>query len=92
VPRGFWNSIDNQRLFFDHLARKYNVTHPEQWHFISSTAAPFIVVAQRCTAALVKRNGGMNILKRYKGSLAKALKAIYPEYPIWKLGKVSSGT
>lgn len=53
-----------QRLFFDKLAKKLNISSHEEWYLISKT--------------LVNQNGGRKILRKYEHSLGKALSAIYP--------------
>jgi hypothetical protein len=32
VPGGFWNTIENQRKYFDWLERKLNITDKTQWY------------------------------------------------------------
>ncbi len=68
-PRGRWNSLANQRLFLDDLAKKLNITKQQEWYKI--------------TAAVLRQHGGNNLLVNYyNGSLTKLLSTVYPEYPI----------
>jgi hypothetical protein len=53
-PYGYWMDVANQRLFFDDLAKKLNITKPEDWYSISSRT--------------VKQNGG-HFLSKYNTSV-----------------------
>jgi hypothetical protein len=57
LPQGYWNSLQNQRQFFDSLAKKFNIQKPEDWYKI--------------TVDEVVHNGGSFIQRHYKGSLLR---------------------
>ncbi len=67
VPNGHWDSVSNQRLFMDALAKKLNITDMEGWY--------------KATITRMRENGGGSLLSRnYKGSRFKLLSTVYPEY------------
>jgi hypothetical protein len=35
VPRGFWNDLKNQRVFFEWLADQLGVKSPEDWYKVT---------------------------------------------------------
>jgi hypothetical protein len=67
VPRGFWSSLQNQRLFLDDMALKMDVKSVDDWYSV--------------TRSKVIQHGGAGLLKHYNGSVAKMLQTVYPEYP-----------
>ncbi len=85
---GYWKNINNQRAFFDNLAVKlsillkcyliwltvYYIKQLEDWYYVR--------ISQVCQL------GGRTIMERYKGSLMKALRAVYPHYD-WKTYRFS---
>jgi hypothetical protein len=36
VPRGFWENINNQRIFFNHVANELGLTNMEDWYSVSA--------------------------------------------------------
>jgi hypothetical protein len=76
---GYWDDIQNQRKFFDWIAKKMKVTEFSDW--------------QKVTTNDIKENGGSAILTRYNSSLHTALAAIYPEQKLqpWISKRVPSG-
>lgn len=64
MPPLFWESKENERRFLDEVATKYNLESVSDW--------------RKVTASLIKKCGGQGLLKKYKGSLAAALKRNYP--------------
>lgn len=58
-------SKEHQRKFFDDLAKKLNITNPEEWYQVTKSDALQL--------------GAASILPLYANSLPKALAAIYPE-------------
>eukprot|EP01114_Cavostelium_apophysatum_P005575 TRINITY_DN16765_c0_g1_i1.p1 TRINITY_DN16765_c0_g1~~TRINITY_DN16765_c0_g1_i1.p1 ORF type:complete len:534 (-),score=82.26 TRINITY_DN16765_c0_g1_i1:2-1603(-) len=67
LPRGYWSYPQNQKKFFDELARKLNFTKWEDWYRITRRD-------------VVSEEGGAAILKRHGHSHRKALMIIYPEH------------
>jgi hypothetical protein len=57
-PYGFWRDIQQQRLFFDQLATKLNITKPTDWYKINSKQAD-------------AAGAGSIIKKYYSGSLIR---------------------
>jgi len=77
VPKGYWDELKNQRIFFDSIAKKLNVVKSEEWYKVSRE--------------YVRHNGGASLLVNYyNGSLIKALSTVYPERE-WKYEKVPRG-
>jgi hypothetical protein len=68
-PQRHWESLSHQREFFDRLAQhpQLQLQSLDDWH--------------RVTAEEVYQLRGGGILKRYGGSLFKALQTVYPEHP-----------
>ena len=64
VPNNYWNSLSNQKKFFDDLYRKLELKCMEDWYSV--------------TLNQIKENGGSTIIKQY-GSLFNALKAVYSD-------------
>jgi len=54
------------RAFFNQIARERGITNLSDWH--------------RVTSSFIKEKGGYGILKRYSGSLMRALREVYTEY------------
>jgi len=69
VPHNYWREIPTQRKFMEEIAKKLNISKQTDWY--------------RVTGNEVAKLGGSSLMKRYKGSLTRALQAIYPEYS-WK--------
>ena len=67
TERGFYMKYPHQkRLFFDKLAIKLNIKDPSEWNNV--------------TYRTIQLEGGEKILKLYKGSVYKTIKALYPEH------------
>ena len=64
-PSGYWDSLNNQRLFFDEVAEKFKIRQPSDW--------------SKCTYQKLVKEGGAPLLRRYT-SLVAALRSVYPEY------------
>ena len=64
LPRSFWDSIENQKLFFQNIQEKYQLKSLNELHNINTK--------------LIINEGGSGLLKKYKGSFFTALKTIYP--------------
>lgn len=65
IPKYYWDSMTNQKRFFDWFASQNNIVHPEQWKPINRTQ--------------VYAAGGAWLVKKiYKSSLPAALRALYP--------------
>ncbi len=75
VPKGFWNSLVNQRKFMEDIARKFSIscvlkidhhdiTTPEDWHLISEKE--------------LREHGGGALLSKYNNSIRKAVFFIAP--------------
>lgn len=62
-PSGFWLDKRNQRIFFDELAKKFEITHPSQWSKISPSQ--------------IEEEGGSGILSYHRRSVFRTLKSIY---------------
>jgi hypothetical protein len=52
-----WVDIENQKAFFNQVAKEMRVNKPEDW--------------QKVTVTDIKERGGTGLLARYDGSLAK---------------------
>ena len=64
LGNGFWKNIENQRLFFDDIAVKYNIQSMDDWKQIKSS--------------IIRKEGGATILKQYS-SFYDALSSIYSD-------------
>lgn len=65
VSKGFWDSLPNQRRFFDHVIGAPN--NPlDHWYTVSADA--------------VVQQGGSRLLKSYGHSLRRALEAVYADH------------
>lgn len=67
VPRGFWNSLDNQKWYADWLGKLLGYTCMNDWYKLS-------------TADITNNNGGGMFTLKY-GTLFAMVKTIYPDYP-----------
>ena len=70
LPKHYWDSIDNQRTFFDYLYKKFGFNRLEEWYFVTNLE--------------IKRNGGGTLLNKYHSQLFLILNSIYPNYP-WEI-------
>jgi len=64
APNNYWQSIENQRKFFDDFAKKQKICQPSDWSKVNYKK--------------VVQEGGQSILNQYPSLLA-ALETIYPE-------------
>jgi hypothetical protein len=62
----YWDSMANQRTWFDWVSKELKITKFEDWYKIKTTQ--------------MKAYDGSVVLERYLGSLSRALMAVYPEY------------
>ncbi len=58
-PAGYWNNLDNQRRFFDDLAKQLKIQHPQDWYNI--------------TIETVLNSGGGFVNRYYSGSLTRGI-------------------
>lgn len=78
VPRGYWNDLNNQKLFMDVTGRDLGVTTLSDWYVI--------------TPEQLLSNGGTGLIgKRYRGSMINCLRAVYPEHT-WLDGSFTNTT
>ncbi len=68
TPKGYWNSKQNQRKFFDWLAQQLQIRSPNDWYTVRPEQ--------------ISKYGGMKVTRLYAGSLIRALAEVYPEYPV----------
>jgi len=64
---GHWNSINNQRVALENMAKNLKIEHMSDWYKVKIKD----VEAER---------GGSSILKKYGNSLRRALQTVYPEF------------
>ena len=76
VPKKFWENIENQRKYFDWLAKELNVKQPDDWY--------------KVTLSHVDEFHGSGVLDYYSGSLIKALSFVYPHHS-WQEKRVPNG-
>jgi len=79
VPSTFWKNLDNQRKFFDWVAKQLHLKKPDDWYQVSPKE--------------INKMGGSTIMGMYSGSLYKALQSIYQDvewYP-WKFKRTPDG-
>jgi hypothetical protein len=78
VGEDHWNTLNNQKLFFDSLALKLNINTFEDWYSIRFSDVTF--------------QGGDGLLHQYyNNSLSKALLTVYPDHP-WQIWKFAQGS
>ncbi len=58
APVGYWDSIDNQRQFFDQIAKDLRLNRIEDWYGIPKQA-------------VLQKKGGSAVLARYNNSLCR---------------------
>ncbi len=66
MPQKYWDDKRNQRSFMDQLAKKLNIVDQDGWYQITKKA--------------LLLHGGGGLVRKYSGSPALILRAIYPEY------------
>ena len=65
LPKGFWNSIENQRTFCDYFAQKNDIKSLDEWYSVRRED----LVSQ----------GASRLLFLYQNDVIKLLQTIYPE-------------
>eukprot|EP01120_Amphizonella_sp_Union-15-10_P000282 TRINITY_DN10305_c0_g1_i2.p1 TRINITY_DN10305_c0_g1~~TRINITY_DN10305_c0_g1_i2.p1 ORF type:complete len:363 (+),score=45.01 TRINITY_DN10305_c0_g1_i2:81-1169(+) len=72
-PKGYWDNIPNQRLFFERVGTELGLKSYEAWYDIRKQE--------------ITLRGGHGLLKHHNSSPLNALKSIFPEYDWipWKL-------
>lgn len=67
---GYWNSKENQRLFLETVAKKFNIHSPLEW--------------SKVRVHQIYALGGTSLLCKHNGNLLSALKYSFPglEFPI----------
>jgi very-short-patch-repair endonuclease len=77
--KGFWQKIDNQKLYADWLGKELGYTKLEDWYVV--------------TQKIIIDNHGRRLIKIYNGSPIQFLRGVYPDYKWleWKLIMVSNG-
>ena len=69
IPISYWNSIDNQREFFNYLSNQLNIHSLDQWYSIPLQS--------------IRKFGGSNLLAS-QGKIYDILKNVYPDFN-WKI-------
>lgn len=64
VPNGFWQNVKNQRLFFEDLAKKFNIKTHQDWLQVRH--------------ADIVDHGGRGLMKLFDESPLRALASAYP--------------
>lgn len=66
-PKGYWQTMKNQKSFFDMVAQELGIIKQQDWYKLS--------------AADISKRGGSSLMQHYyKNSLLAGLEQIYPEY------------
>ena len=68
--KNFWEFKKNRTNFLERIYEKFELNSLDDWYNIKQE--------------IIKENGGSGLLKKFKGSLFKALKMDYPNY-IWDI-------
>lgn len=68
--RGFWQQLDNQRLFMDYISKELNIIDQRDW--------------KRVSLDDIKSRGGASLVQLYGGSLSRILDTVYPNIE-WKI-------
>lgn len=63
-PSRFWLDKNNQRKFFDDLAKKFEISKPSQWNKISLDQ--------------IEEEGGVGLLRYYGRNMYQTLSKVYP--------------
>ena len=80
VSNGFWQNVDNRKLYTDWLGKELGYTEPEHWYCI--------------TKQIIENNyGSGGFIQYYNGSPIQFVKAMFPDYEWleWKFGVVTTG-
>ena len=64
LPKEFWRSVDNQRLFCDYLFTQLNCKEMEEWYSIS--------------VKTIRKKGGARLLSKYNSNMYRLLTTVYP--------------
>lgn len=93
VPQGFWNSPNNQRLFFDWMAEDMNMKTLEDWYNVSVEVCLLHFTLFNRNVKEVEKRGGSILMQHFGGSLRRALSTVYSDYnwQLWRFGQVPSG-
>jgi hypothetical protein len=88
---GHWTDLDNQRSFYNWVAKELNITKAEDWY--NTTAAQVITLGGSGLLYPLNDINDYCIRKQYEHSHIKALMAIYPDIPwqVWKFKQVPRG-
>ena len=81
VPFGFWNTVQNHKIFMDHLYEHLGFESMDAWY--------------QLRAKDIRDFGGSFLLtKYYSNSPSKLLQYVYPEHrwDIWRFPRVPNGT
>jgi hypothetical protein len=81
VPKEYWDTIANQRKYFDWLEDELGIEKKEDWYKINRKE--------------VQRRGGSWVLKKYYGdSLVRALLTVYPDHNwlLWMFQRIPNGS
>ena len=72
VPPHFWDKMENQKQFMDHIGRQLKFDRMDNWYAV--TSGIFISL------------GGKTLLQKYNNSISRAISTIYSEHKwrIWK--------
>lgn len=75
APKHFWESVDNQRLFMDDLAKHLDLGSWEDWYAVSSQQ--------------IIEHGGKALLQKFMSSPSALLQSVYPQHPwdSWNFGR-----
>lgn len=75
VPKGHWDSLENQKCFVDWFYKETGMKGMEEWY--GPVALNFA------------EKGGGGMLHRYSGSMPRLLQTVYPEHS-WSFNKFST--
>lgn len=67
LPRDFWSSVDNQKLFLEWMARDLQLNNLEDWYYVHP--------------AEISNRGGGRLLSKYQDSMFRMLSTVYNHYP-----------
>lgn len=72
ISHGFWEKVDNQRIYLDWLFSQLGYSNMDDWY--------------QLTQEHVMKHGGTRLLSFYNGSHSTALQSIYPqhEWMLWR--------
>lgn len=70
--------MNNQRLFFDELAKKLNIKKKEDWYQVSFLGSKLMGKVK--LSDVISYGGGSIMTTYFQNSLVKALSTIYPGF------------